>query len=187
MKSYCDAKYCSPSTWSSISICPWQGRGKVLLVTGKSYTLRIAQGNHLQSFGTQEWSLLIMQLSCFMSCKLYLWGVPALLWTTLCQVAAGSQPQTMTLYLSHIKHLSSLNSHLIHTSCPQTPGVSHRQCWAPVPNQCFSAGNTGTQTHPWLRTQPDSEPTYHFVFKGSFKLQPSVAGAPVVNDNNNIA
>lgn len=37
MKSYCDAKYCSPSTWSSISICPWQGRDKVLLVTGTSY------------------------------------------------------------------------------------------------------------------------------------------------------
>lgn len=75
----------------------------------------------------------------------------------------------------------------IHTSCPQTPKVSHRQCWAPVPKQCFSAGNTGTQTHLWTRTEPDSESTYHFVFKGSFKLQPSVAGAPIVNDNNNIA
>lgn len=47
MKSYCDAKYCSPSTWSSISICPWQGRDKVLLVTGTSYILSIAQDNHL--------------------------------------------------------------------------------------------------------------------------------------------
>lgn len=122
-----------------------------------------------------------------MSCKLYLWGVTASVWTTLYQVAAGSQLQTMTFYLFHIKHLSSLNSHPMHTSCPQTLGVSLRQCWAPVPNQCFSAGNTGTQTHPWLRTEPDSEPTHHFVFKGSFKLQPSVAGAPVVNDNDNIA
>lgn len=30
-------------------------------------------------------------------------------------------------------------------------------------------------------------PTYHFVFKGTFKLKPSVAGPPVVNHNHHVA
>lgn len=95
-------------------------------------------------------------------------------------------------YLSHTEHLSSLS--WIHVA--QLSAIP-----LPKPRQ-HHADNTGHLCHisvsayitlglkptfGWKQRVQAQSSTYHFVFKGSFKLQPSVTGASVVNDNNDIA
>lgn len=122
-----------------------------------------------------ERSMLRMQLSCFM------WAA-----NCICEEYQPHYEPCIRLQLVHsLKpwHFTFPPSIHLYT----LPVPKSQECHTGSAGHLCQAGNTGTQTHLWLRTEPDSEPTYHFVFKSSFKLQPSVAGAPVVNDNNNIA
>lgn len=112
----------------------------------------------------------------YVSSKAYLVGVKNPLQTTLryaCQAGVGLSPKLELVcslmpsgYIFPTLSIFSISSSHS-TACsfaPQAQAASHGQCWASVPQQCFSSGNAGTQTCPWLKMKSQTHSSLTILY-----------------------